>query len=111
DQFPVVFLTGLLDRYFLDHGVDELLVFDGGGEVQHLYGDYSENKATLEGAPTKNADKKTKKTPRPKQQKKKLSYQEKKEWETIEEEITKLEEKIEEGKREIEAPASDSRTA
>src|SRR5699024_3198702 len=68
---------------------------------------YSENKATLEAAPTKNADKKTKKTPRPKQQKKKLSYQEKKEWETIEDEITNLEEKIEEIKTEIAASGSD----
>src|SRR5699024_2820594 len=107
EQFPGVVLTVSHDRYFLDHVVDELLVFDGEGEVQHLYGDYSENKATLEAAPTKNADKKTKKTPRPKQQKKKLSYQEKKEWETIEDEITNLEEKIEEIKTEIAASGSD----
>src|SRR5699024_11677840 len=66
-----------------------------------------EKKATQKAAPTKNAEKKTKKTQRTKKQKKKLSYQKKKEWETIEDEITKLEEKIEEIKTEIAASGSD----
>lgn len=107
DQFPGVVLTVSHDRYFLDHVVDTLLVFDGAGEVKHLYGNYSENKAAIEAAPVKTSDKKANKTPQPKQQRKKLSYHEQKEWETIEDEITEVEEKIEKIQTEIADSGSD----
>src|SRR5699024_9791231 len=107
DQFPGVVLTVSHDRYFLDHVVDTLLVFDGAGEVKHLYGNYSENKAAIEAAPVKTSDKRASKTSQPKQQRKKLSYHEQKEWETIEDEITEVEEKIEKIQTEIADSGSD----
>src|SRR5690625_5156646 len=95
DYFPGVVLTVSHDRYFLDQVVDELLIFDGNGGIDHMYGnysDYSNHRAEKEIIISdKNTSKKPEQQPKAKT---KLSYHEQKEWDTIEDDITQLEEKI-----------------
>lgn len=94
EHFPGVVLTVSHDRYFLDQVIDELLVFNGNGQIEHVYGNYTDYMATK--IETKKIEKKQPKPKQAKRQKerKKLSYHEQKEWETIEDEITTLEEKL-----------------
>lgn len=96
DQFPGVVITVSHDRYFLDRVVDHLMVFTGEGKIEHYYGNYSEY---LQQKQVKNETPKTspvKEKPNKQAKRKKLSYKDQKEWETIEDEITELEAKIEE---------------
>ncbi|CAM3833912.1 ABC-F family ATP-binding cassette domain-containing protein [Alkalicoccus chagannorensis] len=98
DQFPGVVITVSHDRYFLDRVVDRLLVLrEDSTSVVHFYGSYSEwleqekqQAAAPSAAPTKKPE-----AEKPAQQKKKLSYKEKLEWESIEEDISRLEAAIE----------------
>ncbi|WP_431802885.1 ABC-F family ATP-binding cassette domain-containing protein [Halobacillus andaensis] len=100
EQFPGVVITVSHDRYFLDRVVDKLLAFDGTGQVERYYGNYSEflqskeqskaEKTAVDSIPSE--QEKTRRTNR----KRKLSYREKQEWETIEDEITEIESAIEE---------------
>lgn len=95
EHFPGVVLTVSHDRYFLDQVVDELLIFDGNGEIHHMYGNYSDyasHKLEQEVSIVKNTT--PKKQEHTKKTKTKLSYHEQKEWDTIEDDITQLEEKI-----------------
>lgn len=96
ETFNGVVVTVSHDRYFLDKVVDELLVFQGEAKIIKFNGNYSEyinsggnlfvnkqessQKTTLQ-----NNNNKLEKT------KKKLTYSEKKEWETIDGEIAELE--------------------
>ncbi|WP_164670074.1 ABC-F family ATP-binding cassette domain-containing protein [Virgibacillus doumboii] len=107
DSFPGVVITVSHDRYFLDRVVDQLLVFGGNASIERFYGNYSdflarenERKATRPSTPVKE---KPKKQP----SRKKLSYNDKKEWETIEDEITRLEMKVEELQDGIDNAGSD----
>ncbi|GGB50713.1 ATP-binding cassette domain-containing protein [Virgibacillus dakarensis] len=101
EQFPGVVITVSHDRYFLDRVIDHLLVFSGNGNVTRFYGNYSEY---LENESEKNEDALTAPVKeigeKPALKKKKLSYMEQKEWDSIEDEITELEmhiEKLQEG--------------
>lgn len=95
EHFPGVVITVSHDRYFLDHVVDELLIFDGEGHIEHFYGNYSDYAASDLIKPAETIKKETPKQPSPTtKEKTKLSYHEQKEWETIEDEITTLEEKL-----------------
>ncbi len=86
------------DRYFMDNLVDHYFVFEGNGVINDFNGTYQEYKAQsaeLEAESRKDADKKVNQTfnaPKssPKDEKK-LSFKEKKEYETLEKEIAKLE--------------------
>lgn len=107
-HFPGVVLTVSHDRYFLDQVADELLVFDGEGNIRHVYGNYSDYLAKQE----EETDQRVKQQAaqakaKVKTEKKKLSYHEQKEWDTIEEEITLLEEKLEAFQDEIAGQGSD----
>lgn len=84
------------DRYFLDKTMEKLLVFKGNGGISTYFGSMSDYLATQAQEKTEESKKKTpKESVEPtKKEKKKLSYMEQKEWETIEEEIGKLEERI-----------------
>src|SRR5699024_8069090 len=96
-EFPGVVITVSHDRYFLDRVVDQLLVFIGDGKVELYYGNYSEyleQQVDIE----KKITEKPKDTRIKKKEKKKLSYHEQREWDTIETEIMTLETKIEEVK-------------
>ncbi len=107
EHFPGVVLTVSHDRYFLDQVVDELIVFDGQGHVEHFYGNYSEYAEQVkEEKLARTKVKQVQKTQPPKKEKTKLSYHEQKEWETIEDEIEALETKIENLKTQIAAEGS-----
>ena len=42
DEFPGVVISVSHDRYFLDKTANQLLVFNGDGEIESFYGTYSE---------------------------------------------------------------------
>ena len=82
------------DRYFMDKVVDEIMVFEGDGEIDWFLGNYTEYyllqqekenaKRELERAVEKPIEK-------PKPKSKGLSYKEKREYESLEKEISELE--------------------
>ena len=98
DEFPGTVIAVSHDRYFLDRVADTLLIFEGSRQIVDYYGylnDYLDQQAKLEKeqtTPKKVAAKKD--MPSLKKDKKKMSYHEQKEWQTIEQEITHLEEKL-----------------
>lgn len=82
------------DRYFMDKLTDHLFVFKGGGQIHDFPGNYSDYKNHLEGQEKRVAKEQVK--PKAKKtataaQKKKLSYKEKQEYESLEKEIEELE--------------------
>ncbi|AQW22089.1 multidrug ABC transporter ATP-binding protein [Lentilactobacillus curieae] len=99
NHFQGTVITVSHDRYFLDKVADRLLIFEGNGKIEEHRGRFSEYLKTV--AQQKTAIKKqtkekqqnvAKDTEKPKE-KTKLSYMEKKEYATIEEDIDKLEAK------------------
>ncbi|MET1987637.1 ABC-F family ATP-binding cassette domain-containing protein [Enterococcus faecium] len=93
-SFPGAVITVSHDRYFLDKVADKLLVFQGNGKQELYYGNMSSY--LLKQKETQQPAEKAKPKIQSKEpaEKKKLSYMEQKEWETIEGEIAELEEKI-----------------
>ncbi|HNR85031.1 MAG TPA: ABC-F family ATP-binding cassette domain-containing protein [Taishania sp.] len=94
------------DRYFMDKMVDHLFVFEGNGEIKDIIGNYSEyrvqQKATIS---QQRAEEKKEEiqqqqpeitTSSEPKEKRKLSYKEQKEYETLETEIEQLEQRKEE---------------
>lgn len=86
------------DRHFLDRVVDHLLIFCGEGQVKDFIGSFSEYRAYVrdleaskkkEAAPARPAAENPQ--PRPKAEKKKLSYKESRELASIEERLPALE--------------------
>ncbi|ARF66806.1 ABC-F family ATP-binding cassette domain-containing protein [Paenibacillus larvae] len=114
EHFPGAVITVSHDRYFLDRTANHLFALEGNGEVNHFYGtysDYMEHKKMQE-ALLIQGSKSPKEAPagKPVSEKskpKKLSYNEQKEWDSIEERITELEERADKLKSEIEAAGSD----
>ena len=84
------------DRYFLDKVADKILAFEEGTIREYFgnYTDYLDEKAFL--AESSAISKKTgkEKTVKVREEKKRMSYFEKQEWESIEGDIEKLEEEI-----------------
>jgi len=119
EDFPGVVVTVSHDRYFLDKIAEQLLVIKGNGEIQSYFGAYSEYlESTLNKAETLMKDNLKKSTivqtaegEKNKPKKKKLSYNEQKEWEQIEGKIAELEEKCEQLLEEIERTGSDYQKA
>lgn len=97
-QFPGAVITVSHDRYFLDKVAEKQLIFNGEGQLEFYYGkisDYLDEQAqnvTLKNQP--NIKQEATPSPQKEKVKKKLTYMEQKEWETIEEEIATLEETI-----------------
>lgn len=107
DNFPGSVITVSHDRYFLDRVVDRLFIFSGKGSTDLFFGNYSEYlEQNQDDAERKSKPVKT--DSKPKKQKKKLSYMEQKEWESIEDVIMDLEGKIEEMQAGIAEAGSDS---
>ena len=82
------------DRHFLDRVVDHLLVFCGEGQVKDFIGSFSEYRAyvrDLEASKKKDRPAAENPQPRPKAEKKKLSYKESRELASIEERLPALE--------------------
>ncbi|HLS09494.1 ABC-F family ATP-binding cassette domain-containing protein [Lentibacillus sp.] len=110
DQFPGVVIAVSHDRYFLDRVVDHMLVFKENKPIEHFYGNYTE---FLEREKAQQKQQKPKPSKKPEQQKpvrkKKMSYHDKMEWETIEDDITELETVIENLQDKIADAGSDAR--
>ena len=99
NSFSGIVITVSHDRYFLDNIVDRIFEFDGQGHLQQYeggYTDYLEAKQRRSlPADTAAADKKSSKDWKQKQPVKlKFTYKEQKEYETIDDDIAALEEKI-----------------
>lgn len=99
-SFPGAVLTVSHDRYFQDKVSNELLAFED-GQINHYFGAYSDYLAVK--MEEKSADKAVSKIENPISTDKtentdntKLTYMEKKEWETIESQIAEIEERISE---------------
>ena len=97
-DFPGCVIIISHDRYFMDKVVDHILVFKGEGEIQDFPGNYTQFREwdSLQPADTSKEEKREK-TPVKSyrsEEKKKMSYKEKREFETLESEIAKLETEI-----------------
>ena len=85
------------DRYFLDKLVDHLFVFEGDGKIKDYHSNYTEYRLLIEEkekqlkSKLSSEKKEKKKSTFIPSEKKKLSYNEKKEYESLMEEIDKLE--------------------
>lgn len=90
--FPGAVISVSHDRYFLDKVAEKLLVFNGNGVIDAFIGsieEYRQEKtATVSAFKSKPVEHKA---PVKTQKKKKLTYEEQKEWETIEDDIDSLE--------------------
>ncbi|NQK20020.1 ABC-F family ATP-binding cassette domain-containing protein [Streptococcus suis] len=97
------------DRYFLDKVANKILVFEEDG-IQTFFGnytDYLDEKAFLASSSAISLEKPKEKTEKIKENKKRMSYFEKQEWATIEEDIAGLEERIAEIEAEMLTCGSD----
>ncbi|MDQ0483059.1 ABC-F family ATP-binding cassette domain-containing protein [Guptibacillus hwajinpoensis] len=109
-EFPGAVITVSHDRYFLDKVAQQLFVFEGNGEIKHYYGDYSDYLDVVKREKELEAEEKKQvkeEVVKEKTRSTKLSYKEKKEWETIQETIEKIEQRIEEVKNQITESGSD----
>lgn len=108
ETFPGVVITISHDRFFLDRTSSKLWILDGSGDVKiqdGIYTDYLEQLNETEEVPEEpiiEPQKVEKSTP-----KKRMSYMERKEWETIEQEIDRVEGEIGEVEAEMESAGSD----
>ncbi|WP_078546256.1 ABC-F family ATP-binding cassette domain-containing protein [Litchfieldia alkalitelluris] len=114
EDFPGVVITVSHDRYFLDKIAEQLLIFETAGEIKGYFGLYSEYLEDVlikqELSTTKNVIPDKPKTEE-KTKKKKLSYNEQKEWDEIESKIAEQEEKCANLLNEIESAGSDYQKA
>ncbi|MFC4322753.1 ABC-F family ATP-binding cassette domain-containing protein [Litchfieldia salsa] len=113
DDFPGVVITVSHDRYFLDKVVDQLLVFGENGTINGYIGLYSEY---LEQAMIKQDEPVKKEIPQvpikeEKSKKKKLSYNEQREWDEIEDKIAAQEDVCNKLLQEIDLAGSDYQKA
>ncbi|WP_313800522.1 ABC-F family ATP-binding cassette domain-containing protein [Cytobacillus sp.] len=108
EDFPGVVITVSHDRYFLDKVADQLLVLQGQGQIDSFFGNYSEylekeNEKPIVQIKTTAPAKKEQEKPK----KKKLSYNEQREWEGIEDNIANTETRLEEIAAEMNNTGSD----
>ena len=98
-NYPGVLMLVSHDRYLIDKLTDQLFIFEGNSSIRIYSGNYTEYRNELE--ERKNSEKSQPKesfaiNPEPiKDQKKKLSFKEEKEFETLEAQLPVLEKKIE----------------
>lgn len=110
DSFDGIVITVSHDRYFLDRIVKRIFSFEGNKEIKQYEGNYSDYlqkhvSVTTETASNINLVKE--KAVKPKSTKLKFTYAEQREFETIEENIKKIEKAVEELDSRILASASD----
>ena len=97
------------DRYFLDKVVSKILAFED-GQVREFFGnytDYLDEKAFRQSSAAISQKKEKEKPVKEREQKKRMSYFEKQEWETIEADIEELEARIATIETEMEQNGSD----
>lgn len=108
ETFPGVVITISHDRFFLDRTSSKLWILDGSGDVKMqdgIYTDYLEQLNEIEEVeeePVVVSEKVEQSS-----SKKRMSYMERKEWETIEQEIDQIEGEIGEVEAEMESAGSD----
>lgn len=104
-DFPGCVIVISHDRYFMDKVVDHILVFKGEGEIQDFPGNYTQFREWNSLKPIEQKPEEKKEKPAAKDyrnnEKKKLSYKEKCEFEALDEDITKLEQQIKDLEEEI----------
>ena len=114
NSFQGIVITVSHDRYFLDNVVDRIFEFDGNGHLQQYEGGYTDYIEAKQKRKVPKEEVKAKKSTgkndwkqnRP--TKLKFSYMEQKEFETIDEDIAKLEEKLEKLDADMMANATNS---
>ena len=97
------------DRYFLDKVASKILAFED-GQVREFFGnytDYLDEKAFRQSSTAISQKKEMEKPVKAREQKKRMSYFEKQEWETIEADIEELEARIAAIEMEMEQNGSD----
>lgn len=97
------------DRYFLDKVASKILAFED-GQVREFFGnytDYLDEKAFRQSSTAISQKKEKEKPVKAREQKKRMSYFEKQEWETIEADIEELEARIAAIEMEMEQNGSD----
>lgn len=112
EKFPGILITVSHDRYFLDKVVDRIFAFEGEGKLRQYEGGYSDYLETIRkdqpvfagGKTVKEASAKTEKV---KTTKLKFTWQEQRDYETIESVIAEIEEKIADLEKQIELSATD----
>ena len=89
--------------------VDRILAFDGHGNINQYEGGYTDYRNKISGTlePVNESKEVKVKTEKSQERKRKLSYNEKREYETIDEEIAELESKIEDIEQGIAEKSSD----
>lgn len=124
DHFDGIILIVSHDRYFLDRTVSRIFAFNGGGKIRQSEGGYSDYLIRVElekledgqtiaenmsgAASTRTGESDSKKTWKQREKKLKFSYKEQREYETIDDDIAKLEETIEKLDREMVKNATNS---
>ena len=125
DHFDGMIITVSHDRYFLDRIVNRIFSFEGDGKVRQFEGGYSDYliRKELEGLDTemslkghaaategqlKKGESSSKDTWKQRKPKFKFTYKEQREFETIDDDIAKLEEKLETLDAQIAANATNS---
>lgn len=122
DRFDGIIIVVSHDRYFLDRTVNRIFSFEGNGELRQFEGGYSDYlvKRELEKLPEDNMKVSVKntgsedskaesmKTWKQREKKVKFTFREQREFDTIDDDIAKLEEKLESLDRQMAANATNS---
>ncbi|TLQ49565.1 ABC-F family ATP-binding cassette domain-containing protein [Ruoffia tabacinasalis] len=113
DSFVGVVIIVSHDRYFIDKTVDQLLDIQGEGKFKLIYGNYSDylntqSKPAPQTEKTESKEAPKKEVEKVKTEKKRMSYNEKKEWATIEKDIEETEAEIETTQAEMATQGSDA---
>ncbi|MEI3245015.1 MAG: ABC-F family ATP-binding cassette domain-containing protein [Lachnospiraceae bacterium] len=100
DSFVGIIITVSHDRYFLDNVVDRIFAFEGDGLLQQYEGGYTEYREMYkirhpQEVSEKPEEDKKEKTTKTHEKRLKFSYKEQKEYETIDDDIAALEDRLE----------------
>lgn len=110
EEFQGAVIVVSHDRYFLDRVVGKVFAFEGEGRIVQYTGNYTDfkrsNNYEIEKSPIVNKGQKKKKS-RPKNKVLKFSYNEKREYEKIDDIIAKLEEEVQKINIKIDEAATD----
>ena len=115
DSFDGIVIAVSHDRYFLDRVAKRIFAFEGGGKIARYEGGYTDyqQEAQIRQSERQEEAKGTACKPKPKQdrterpKKLKFTYQEQRDYDTIEEVIASIEERLSGLQQEIEASAHD----